>query len=108
MIGFYTYIFYGKEMETHYIGLDYHYNTIHKTYFNILFLSVQKMIESKYERLELGRTAKEAKANLGAFPKQIFNYLKIKNPFARMVFTYFLKRFNNAENEKKLDRIPLK
>ncbi len=108
LIGFYTYIFYDKEMETHYIGLDYHYNTIHKTYFNILFLSVQKMIEGKYERLELGRTAKEAKANLGAFPKQIFNYLKIKNPIARIVFTYFLKRFNNAENEKKLDRIPLK
>jgi hypothetical protein len=108
MTGFYTYIFYGSQMETHYIGLDYHFNNIHKTYFNILFLSVQKMIEGRYEKLELGRTAKEAKANLGAFPKQIFNYLKIKNPLARIVFNYFLKKFNNAENLKKLERIPLK
>jgi hypothetical protein len=108
MIGFYTYIFYGKEMETHYIGLDYHFNKIHKTYFNILFLSIKKMIDGKYEILELGRTSKEAKANLGAYPKQIFNYLKIKNPFARIVLKYFLKRFNNSENEKILERLPLK
>ena len=108
MIGFYTYIFYGKEMETHYIGLDYTYNDSHKTYFNILFLSVQKMIEGKYEKLELGRTAKEAKANLGALPKQIFNYAKVKNPVAKIALAYFLKRFNRSENQKKIERSPLK
>ena len=108
MIGFYTYIFYTHEMETHYIGLDYTYNDTHKTYFNILFLSVQKMIERKYEKLELGRTAKEAKANLGAFPKQIYNYVKVKNLFAKIALRYFLKRFNRSENQKQLERSPLK
>jgi superoxide dismutase len=108
MIGFYTYIFYNTEMETHYIGLDYSYNNIHKTYFNILFLSVQKMIERKYEKVELGRTSKEAKANLGAYPKQIFNYIKVKNPLAKITLQYFLKRFNRSENQKQLERSPLK
>ena len=108
MIGFYTYIFYATEMETHYIGLDYTYNDTHKTYFNILFLSVQKMIERKYEKLELGRTAKEAKANLGAFPKQIYNYIKVKNWFAKIALRYFLNRFNRSENQKQLERSPLK
>jgi len=108
MIGFYTYIFYSTEMETHYIGLDYTYNNTYNTYFNILFLSVQKMIEGKYEKLELGRTSKEAKANLGAYPKQIFNYIKIKNPVAKMALQYFLKRFNQSENQKQLERMPLK
>jgi hypothetical protein len=108
MIGFYTYIFYTNEMETHYIGLDYTYNDKHKTYFNILFLSVQKMIERKYEKLELGRTAKEAKANLGAFPKQIFNYVKVKNLFAKIALRYFLNRFNRSENQKQLERSPFK
>jgi hypothetical protein len=108
MIGFYTYIFYANEMETHYIGLDYAYNDAHKTYFNILFFSVKKMIDCKYERLELGRTAKEAKANLGAFPKQIFNYIKVKNPVAKIALGYFLKRFNQSENQKQLERSPLK
>jgi hypothetical protein len=108
MIGFYTYIFYETGMETHYIGLDYIYNDTHKMYFNILFLSVQKMIELKYEKLELGRTAKEAKANLGAFPKQIFNYIKVTNPVAKIALGYFLKRFNRSENQKQLERSPLK
>ena len=108
MIGFFTYIFYDTEMETHYIGLDYEYNNTHKTYFNILFLSVKKMIEGKYEKLELGRTAKEAKANLGALPKQIFNYVKVKNPVAKITLNYFLKRFNRSENQKQSERSPLK
>lgn len=108
MIGFYSFIFYANEMETHYIGLDYHVNTIHKTYFNILFLSVQKMIERKYSKLELGRTAKEAKANLGAFPKQIFNYVKVKNPVTKIALKYFLIKFNQSENKKNNVRLPLK
>lgn len=108
MIGFYTYIFYETGMETHYIGLDYRYNDAYKTYFNILFFSVQKMIELKHEKLELGRTAKEAKANLGAFPKQIFNYIKVTNPVAKIALVYFLKRFNRSENLKQLERSPLK
>ncbi|HMK03432.1 MAG TPA: hypothetical protein VK489_04545, partial [Ferruginibacter sp.] len=66
------------------------------------------MIERKYEKLELGRTSKEAKANLGAYPKQIFNYIKIKNPVAKMALQYFLKRFNQSENQKQLERMPLK
>jgi len=108
MVGFYTYIFYRTEMEAHYIGLDYAYNDIHKTYFNILFLSVRKMIERKYDKLELGRTSKEAKTNLGAHPKQIFNYIKIKNPAAKFILQYFLKRFNRSEDQKQLERSPLK
>jgi len=108
MIGFYSYIFYRNEMETHFIGLDYNYNNTHKTYFNILFLSVQKMIDRNYDKLELGRTAKEAKANLGAFPKQIFNYVKVNNALAKISLRHFLKKFNLAENQLQSERSPLK
>lgn len=108
MIGFYSYIFYQSEMETHYIGLDYNYNNTHKIYFNILFLSVQKMIERKFDKLELGRTAKEAKANLGALPKQIFNYVKVNNPLAKIALQYYLNKFNQSEDQVRLKRSPLK
>jgi hypothetical protein len=107
-IGFYTYIFYTNSMETHYIGINYDYNNQYNTYFNILFLSVQKMIERKYERLELGRTAKEAKANIGAMPKQIFNYVHVTNIFARLLLFLVLKKFNGQENSKQLQRNPFK
>lgn len=108
MIGFYTFIFYEDDMETHYIGLDYQYNSIHKTYFNILFLSVEKMIERKFDRLELGRTAKDAKASLGAYPKQIFNYVKLKNPIAKIALKHFLKKFNRLQYQINNVRLPLK
>ncbi len=108
MIGFYTFIFYDSEMETHFIGLDYEENKTHSIYFNILFFGIQKMIERQYNKLELGRTAKEAKVNVGALPKQIFNYVNVKNKLAKITLNYFLKRFNTVEDNKQMDRTPLK
>jgi hypothetical protein len=108
MIGFYTFIFYAAEMETHFIGLDYDINTTHKVYFNILFAGIKKMIEKKLNKLELGRTARDAKANAGALPRQVFNYIKVKNPLADITLRYFLNRFNHAENQGLTKRNPLK
>lgn len=108
MVGFYTFIFYETEMETHFIGLDYEENKTHSIYFNILFLGIQKMIERQYDKLELGRTAKEAKVNVGALPKQIFNYIHVKNRLAKITLNYFLKRFNAVEDNKQTERNPLK
>jgi hypothetical protein len=108
MVGFYTFIFYDHQMETHYIGLDYEANKSAKLYFNILFEGIKKMIERRDNKLELGRTAREAKANLGAMPKQIFNYIKISNPLAKIVVSYFLKKFNQREDHSMVQRNPLK
>ncbi len=108
MVGFYTFIFYETEMETHFIGLDYEANKIHNIYFNILFFGIQKMIDKQYNKLELGRTAKEAKVNVGALPKQIFNYISVKNRLAKLTLNYFLKRFNTVEDNKQTERNPLK
>ncbi len=108
MVGFYTFIFYEDTMETHYIGLDYELNTRYKIYFNILFAAIEKMIERKDKTLELGRTAREAKESAGALPKQIINYVRIKNPVARITVNYFLKRFNKSEDREMMKRTPLK
>jgi hypothetical protein len=108
MVGFYTFIFYESTMETHFIGLDYEANKQHSIYFNILLLSINKMIEKQFLKLELGRTAREAKANVGATPTQIFNYINVKNRWAKITLNYFLNRFNTAENYSSLDRNPLK
>jgi hypothetical protein len=108
MIGFYTFIFYDNEMETHFIGLDYEANKMHSIYFNILFFGIRKMIEKNHNKLELGRTAKEAKVNVGSLPKQIFNYINVKNRLAKITLNYFLKKFNKVEDNKQTERNPLK
>ncbi len=108
MVGFYTFIFYKAEMETHFIGLDYDANKEHSVYFNILFFGIKKMIEKQYLQLELGRTAKEAKVSVGAIPKQIFNYINVKNRVVNFTLNYFLKKFNTVEDNKQMERTPLK
>jgi hypothetical protein len=108
MIGFYTFIFYENDMETHYIGLDYEANKLHKIYFNILFLGIAKMIGCQYNTLELGRTAREAKTSAGGLPKQIFNYIRAKNILVKITLNYFLKRFNKSEDQHQISRSPLK
>jgi hypothetical protein len=108
IVGFYTFIFYDKEMETHFIGMDYEVNNQYKIYFNILFAGLQKMIEKGFDKLELGRTAREAKANAGALPRQVFNYIKVKNPLADITLRHFLNRFNKTENSSLTKRNPLK
>lgn len=108
MIGFYTFIFYDTDMETHFIGLDYEANASYKLYFNILFAGIHKMIEKGFNKLELGRTARDAKANAGALPRQVFNYIKVKNPLADITLRHFLNRFNKAENINLTKRNPLK
>ncbi len=108
MVGFYTFIFYTDYMETHFIGLDYEANKTYKLYFNILFLSTQKMIEKKYQKLELGRTAKETKLNLGAKPKQIFNFIKINNPVLNYVMQCYLNQTNRTKSKSIQERNPLK
>ncbi len=109
MLGFYTFIFYeSNKMETHYIGLDYEENKKHQIYFNILFKGVQKMIDGQYNNLELGRTARDAKANIGANPKQIFNYISVRNPLMKITLNHFLNKFNRIENMNPVSRSPLK
>ncbi len=108
MVGFYTFIFYATEMETHFIGLDYAANNTYKLYFNILFAGIEKMIEKKFDKLELGRTARDAKANVGALPRQVFNYIKVKNVLADITLRHFLQRFNKAENKNLTNRNPFK
>ena len=108
MVGFYTFIFYETTMETHYIGLDYETNKTANIYFNILFEGIKTMVERQYNSLELGRTAKEAKISAGALPKQIINYIRIKNPVIKFAVNYFLNRFNKKENQFTINRNPLK
>jgi hypothetical protein len=66
------------------------------------------MIEGQYNRLELGRTARDAKANLGAVPKQIFNYISVKNIFVKFTLNHFLNKFNESESKNLVSRNPLK
>ena len=75
MVAFSSYIYYKTQMEVHFIGIDYQYNDEYKLYFNILFDGIKEAIAGGYSKIELGRTAREAKASAGAVPVEIYNYI---------------------------------
>ena len=97
-----------NSMEIHYIGLDYQYNQTHNLYFNILFDGICCAMQRGFKTLEMGRTAKEAKANTGAVAVENFNYIWIKPGILRVVF-YFLNNWY-AQNigDKWKERHPFK
>ncbi len=62
-----------------YIGFDYERNAALSLYFNILYFSIEQAIAHEKEKLNLGRTALEAKARLGCTPRYLPTFLFVRN-----------------------------
>jgi hypothetical protein len=62
-----------------YIGFDYERNASLSLYFNILYFSIEQAIVHQKAKLNLGRTALEAKARLGCTPRYLPTFLYVKN-----------------------------
>lgn len=101
LLAFTTHIYNEKrQMEIHYIGLNYDFNKKYNLYFNILQFGLEKAIIDKQESLELGRTAHVAKASLGAKPTPNYNYVYFKKHIYSWSFQLFLRKmYNNIESE---------
>ncbi len=109
LLAFSTHILYeNNEMEIHFIGLDYQYNEKFNLYFNILFNGLKVAIEKKMKRLELGRTARLAKASMGALPVEMTNYVYIRKGIPALAFSFFNKWFSKSIGEEWLLRKPFK
>ncbi|MCP9747794.1 hypothetical protein [Lacihabitans sp. CS3-21] len=101
LLAFSTHIYNEKrQMEIHYIGLNYEWNKKYNLYFNILQFGLEQAIIDKQESLELGRTAHVAKASLGAKPTPNYNYVYFKKHIYSWSFQLFLRKmYNNIESE---------
>jgi hypothetical protein len=108
LIAFSTFIDHGDMLEMHYIGIDYSCNKKYQLYFNLLFDGVSRAIETSKKSLELGRTAREAKANLGAKPVYFNDYLKIRGSLAKYLFEKFGNSFQTEMGVEWNSRNPLK
>lgn len=109
MVAFCSQILYhNSTMEIHFIGLDYTFNEGHSLYFNILFDGLQIAISRKMTRLELGRTARIAKASLGAEPVEVHNYIFLKKGIPSLAFSFFNTWFVKNIGEDWKQRNPFK
>lgn len=108
MIGFKSTKLKGKNEEIHYIGFDQEANKKYNLYFNMLFDGLSEAILRKSEKLELGRTALDAKASLGAKPVSIRNYIQIRNPLAAWVFRSLSGKFEAESGDTWKNRNPFR
>lgn len=110
LIAFSTYIYYQNknEMEIHYIGINYEFNSSKQLYFNILYDGLKKAIDLKMKVLELGRTAKEAKSNMGATPFINHNYAWLRSKLIRFVAQNIIKWYDKNNSEQWVQRNPFK
>jgi len=104
LIAFSSYIDRSDVLEMHYIGIDYAYNLSHKIYLNMLFDGVNRAIVKQKHELELGRTAREAKANLGAQPVYFNDYIlvnsRISKGLVRLITAYFQRQMGSGWMER--------
>ena len=108
LVAFCTYIDRHELLEVHYIGMDYQVNETHSLYFNILFDSLEVAILSNKSLLELGRTAREAKANLGCTAVYFNDYMKLKSKLAIKAANWFGRNFEQSMGEDWKKRNPFK
>ena len=109
LVAFSSHIIYeNNEMEIHFIGLNYNFNESHSLYFKILFDGLEMAILKNMKRIELGRTARVAKASLGGKPIEIFNYIFLKKGIPSLAFSFFNTWFVKSLGEDWMKRNPFK
>lgn len=97
-----------KAMELHYIGFDYTVNPTYNLYFNIIFDGIETAIAKGYQNLEMGRTAREAKASAGAKAVENFNYIWVKAGLPRLAVNFLSNKFEDKMGDEWQNRNPFK
>lgn len=108
LVSFVTYVDHNEIMEVHFIGIDYDINPSMMLYFNLLFDALETGIKLGKEQLELGRTAREAKATLGAEPVYFNDYLRYNSRIAILLSGFISRQFQNTLGEVWALRSPFK
>ena len=108
LIAFSSHICYAEKLEVHYIGIDYTKNKQFSLYFNILYDGIILSMKHSKKSLELGRTAREAKAVVGCHPIYFNDYLKIRNKLTSWLLELLSKYFNKGLGEGWKKRHPFK
>lgn len=97
LVGFRSAFVLDREIEAHFIGVDYSINKAYELYQNILYDYLREAIEAGAKKLQLGRTASEIKSNLGARPHELTCYIRHRNPISNRIIKPFIDYLKPSE-----------
>ena len=90
LVGFYTLLDNGDALDANFLGYEKSLNYDKQLYLNMLLDMVRTAIEKRVQHLVFARTASEIKSSVGAEAKQMYLYLKHKNPIINRILPYTL------------------
>ncbi len=91
LVGFNTAFVLNDTLDVQYVGLDYDLNPVHATYQRMLLDVLAFAMDKDLRRINFGRTAEQAKSNLGALPVDMRFYVKHRNRLANKLVGPFLR-----------------
>ncbi len=95
LVGFYTLILNDEVLETYFLGYNRAYQYAHQMYLNMLFDMVAFGIVNHYKSIVFARTAMEIKSSVGAFPKDMYLYVKHTNQIIGNVILKLVVKYAN-------------
>lgn len=98
LVGFYTLILNGKDLETYFLGYDSKHQYSNQLYLNMLYDMLQFGIENRFDTIVYARTAMAIKSSVGAKPEPMVMYLKHTNPFLNAILYPVFKLMNPAQS----------
>lgn len=97
MVGFRSTFILERDIEAHFIGIDYSLNKELELYQNILCDYVKEALRNNAKRLFLGRTASEIKSTLGAEALELTCYIRHRNPLSNRIIKPFVDYLKPSE-----------
>ncbi|MEO8067782.1 MAG: GNAT family N-acetyltransferase [Flavobacteriales bacterium] len=101
LVGFTAAFVVGDTLDVQYVGLDYAHNEGHALYQRMLFELLDTALRGGMRGINFGRTAEQAKSNLGAVPVPTRFYVKHRNTLASKLAGPFLRSIKPAEFEQR-------
>lgn len=108
MIGFYTTLQNGSELEAHFLGLSQKENYEYQLYLNMLFHMLEQAIAEGAERLVFARTASVIKNSVGAVPIMMHSYARHTSPLFNWLIPYTMGYISKSQHEEWKQRHPFK
>jgi hypothetical protein len=91
-VGFIQLIENGPELIFEFVGFDHRINSQYDIYISLLLKIVQYGIEHRFERIDFGQTADEAKLKIGCRYEPLFGLLHHSNPLVHNFTGAFVRR----------------
>ena len=101
MVGYMSGIINGKNLDAHFVGIDYSLNKQYAVYQKMLYDYINIAIENNIETLNFGRTASEIKSSVGAVPEHLTIYIRHKKSITNKFLKLFLLKIQPTEFNQK-------